>query len=70
MVTRGKCCGQGELNEDGQKVQISNYKISTNNIMYTVINIINTIAKYERVNPKSSHHKENMFYSPSLILYL
>lgn len=42
MVTRGKWWGKGELNEDGQKVQTSNYKISTNNVMYTVINIIDT----------------------------
>ena len=45
-------------------------QMSTRDIIYNMINIINTIAKYERVNPKSSHHKENMFYSPSLILYL
>ena len=43
--------------------------MSTRDIMYNMINIINTTVKYERVNPKSSHHKENMFFSP-LILYL
>ena len=42
MVTRGKWWGQGELNEDGQRVQTFNYKISTNNVMYTMTNIITT----------------------------
>lgn len=42
--------------------------------MYSMINIINTVARcmkaVRRVNPKSSHHKEKIFFSISLILYL
>lgn len=34
--------GARELNKDGQRVQTFNYKISTNNVMYTMINVINT----------------------------
>ena len=42
--------------------------------MYNMINIIKTavccIWKLLRVNPKSSHYKEKIFFSFSFILYL
>ena len=40
--------------------------------MYSMINVINTAACYMwkllRVKPKSSHHKENIFYFFNFVL--
>ena len=65
----------GRLDEGGQKVQTSSYKMNKyRDAMYNMINIIKTavccIWKLLRVNPKSSHYKEKIFFSFSFILYL
>ena len=58
----------GRLNEGGQKVQISTYKLNKyRDVMYNMINIINTDACYimkvvEKANPKGSHHKESITF--------
>ena len=59
--------GAGELDEGGQKVPTCSYKlISTRDVMYKMINIINTavsqIKVVKRVNPVSSHHKGKIFF--------
>ena len=43
MVDRSKGCGVGEMDEDGQKVQISSYKIRHTNVTYSMVTIIHTI---------------------------
>ena len=49
-------------------------QISARDVMYNIINIINCfmlcMKVVKRGNPKSSHHKEKIFFSFSLILYL
>ena len=60
------------MNESGQKIHISSYKINKNwDTMFNMINAINATICYtkivKKVNPKSSHHKEQYF---PLILYL
>ena len=47
MATRGREWGQGELDEDSQKVQTSSVRyICTRDIMYNTINIIITAICY------------------------
>lgn len=42
-------CLWGELDEASQKIQTSRYKISTRDVMYNLINIMNTaVCLYER----------------------
>lgn len=38
--------GEGELSEDSQKVQTLSYRINSRNVMYSMINIINTAICY------------------------
>ena len=45
-VTRGRGWGKGELDEGGQKVQTCSYEINTRDVMYNMINIINTAVCY------------------------
>ena len=42
VVTRGRGWEEGELDEGGQKVTTCSYKISTRDVTYNMINIINT----------------------------
>ena len=48
--------GGWAVDEDGQYVQIS--KISTRDVIYNMINIINTLYMKVRVNWKSCHHTQ------------
>ena len=43
MAARGRGWGQGYLDEGGQKVQTSSYR----DVMYNMINIINTTVCYK-----------------------
>ena len=46
---RSQICGyqgEGELSEDGKNVQTLSYRINSRNVMYTMINIINTTICY------------------------
>ena len=43
---RGEGWREGELVEGSQKVQIYSYKISARDVMYNLINIINTAVCY------------------------
>ena len=58
MVTRGGRWEEAELDEGCQRYKLP--VISTSDVIYNVIDIINTVLYGEvlRVNPKSSHHKE------------
>ena len=51
MVARGgSWAGVGEMGEGGQKVQTSSYKISHEDIMYSIVNIVNnTVLNYLKV---------------------
>ena len=74
VVIRGGGCEVGELDEGGQKVQTSRYKVNKCwDVIYIMINIINYLVCYmkivKRVNRKSSYYKEK-YFSISLILYL
>ena len=40
--------GEGDLDEGSQNIQTSNYKINTQHITYSMINIINTAASWRR----------------------
>ena len=72
--------GEGELEEGGQKVQTLVIRwVSIRDVMYNVMTVTNTAiwytGKLERVNPKSSHHKEEIvflfpFFSLLFLLYL
>ena len=46
-------------------------QISTRDIMYSTINIVNTVLDYTgkllRINPKRSHHMGKIFFSISLL---
>ena len=57
----------GEGIEGGQNAQTSSYEISSRDVMYDKIYIINTDVWYMwkllKVNPKNSHHKEKVFFS-------
>ena len=53
--------GEGELDNDSQKVQTSSSKISTRDVMYNMINIINTAYVIYIKVVKNSHHKEKIF---------
>ena len=48
------------------KKRISSYKINTGDIMYSMINIMNTAVHYiwklKAVIPKNSHHKEKYIF--------
>ena len=64
MATRGG----GEKRGNWMKVvkrhkfPVTRY-ISTRDVMYNMIKIINTLyMKVKRVNPKSAHHKEKIFF--------
>ena len=67
---------EGELNEGGQKEQTSSYKINKYwgcNVQHNRYNehcCTLYMKVVERVNPKSSHHKEKNVFSFSFILYL
>lgn len=45
--------GKGELDEDGQKLQIFSYKISTRHVVYNMITVVCCMIymKVKRVNP-------------------
>ena len=62
------------MDESGQKVQTFSYKIITREVMCNMIKIINTAILYvrvvERVSPRSSHHKERIFFSYFLSFFL
>ena len=75
MVIGGGIWGEGELHESSQKVNTSSYKINKyhgNNVQHHTSDqqcCVSHMKVAKRVNPKSSHQKENTF-SISLILYL
>ena len=54
-----------KLDESGQKIQTSCYKLSTRDIMHKVINLMSTARhiKVTKRNSKSVHHKEFFFIS-------
>ena len=57
---------KGKLDEGGQKVQTSSYKLSTMDIMYKVINMMSTVHHIKvtkRINYKSFYNKEFFFFS-------
>ena len=60
------------MDEGGQNVQTSTYKISPRSVMDSMINKINTAMLYtkavKRINPKSSHHQKKFFFYFFLIL--
>ena len=67
MTTRGRGWREEVSDEGSQMVQTLSYKI--NKYQDTVCNMINNGHCYmlymkvvKRVNPKSSHHKENNFF--------
>lgn len=58
--------GEVRTAERWSKKQISNYKISTGNVMYNMTTIVTLLGvcvwKLLRINPKSSHHKKIVFF--------
>ena len=47
MVTRGGEWEDQELDEGSQKAQTRSYKINTKDMMYNIINVINTSVCYK-----------------------
>ena len=68
VVARGKAWGDWELDEGGQNVQTSSYQINRNQgciIQHDEQNehgCVFYMKVVKRVNPESSHHKENNFF--------
>ena len=46
VVDRGGGCSRDEMGECGQKVQISSYKISHGNVMYSMVTMVNNTVLY------------------------
>lgn len=65
--------GLGEY-EGNQKVQTSSCKINTRDILYNTMAITNIAVLrpgkvVKKADPKSSHHKENIFFFLSSFLF-
>lgn len=48
MVARGGSCIAGELDEGGQKIKISSYRINSGDITYSMATTANNIVLYIR----------------------
>ena len=56
-------CGERVLDEGSQNVQTPSYKLSTRDVIYIMVKIINiAVLKLLRVNPKSSHYQDKNFF--------
>ena len=62
------------MDEGSPKVQTSSYNINNRDIMYNMINIINTDTLYVkvvwRVNPESSYHTHKIFFFVLFCIYM
>ena len=65
VIAKGEVWGVAEMGEDGQKVQNFRYKISSGNVMYCMVSIVNNAILYiwkllREIDLKSSYHKKNI----------